>query len=58
VQLVWGERDMTVPYADHADVQRAIPQAQLVSLPDVGHLSVVEAPAAVHPRQIEFLLTD
>jgi pimeloyl-ACP methyl ester carboxylesterase len=58
VQLVWGERDMTVPYADHADVQRAIPQAQLVSLPGVGHLSVVEAPAAVHPRLIEFLRTD
>jgi pimeloyl-ACP methyl ester carboxylesterase len=55
VQLVWGERDVTVPYAYHADVQRAIPQAQFVSLPGVGHLSVVEAPAAVHPKLVEFL---
>jgi pimeloyl-ACP methyl ester carboxylesterase len=55
VQLFWGERDVTVPYAYHAAVQRAIPQAQFVSLPGVGHLSVVEAPAAVHPKLIEFL---
>jgi pimeloyl-ACP methyl ester carboxylesterase len=55
VQLVWGERDTTVPYAQHADVQRAIPQAQFVSLPGIGHLSVVEDPAAVHPKLVEFL---
>jgi pimeloyl-ACP methyl ester carboxylesterase len=36
-------------------VRRAIPQAQFVSLPGVGHLSVVEAPAAVHPKLVEFL---
>jgi pimeloyl-ACP methyl ester carboxylesterase len=55
VQLVWGERDATVPYAQHANVRRAIPQAQLVSLPGIGHLPVVEEPGAVHPRMIEFL---
>ncbi|TFW31449.1 alpha/beta fold hydrolase [Massilia horti] len=55
VQLIWGERDTTVPYAQHADVQRAIPQAQFVSLPEIGHLSVVEDPAAVHPQLIAFL---
>jgi pimeloyl-ACP methyl ester carboxylesterase len=55
VQLVWGERDVTVPYAQHADVQRAIPQAEFVSLPGIGHLPVVEDPAAVHPKLIDFL---
>jgi pimeloyl-ACP methyl ester carboxylesterase len=55
VLLVWGERDTTVPYAEHTDVQRAIPQAQLLSLPGLGHLPVVEEPAAVHPQIAEFL---
>jgi pimeloyl-ACP methyl ester carboxylesterase len=55
VQLVWGERDTTVPYAQHLDVQRAIPQAEFVSLPGIGHLSVVEDPGAVHPKLVGFL---
>jgi pimeloyl-ACP methyl ester carboxylesterase len=55
VQLIWGDRDQTVPYAQHADVQRAIPQAQFVSLSGLGHLPVVEDPAAVHPKLIAFL---
>jgi pimeloyl-ACP methyl ester carboxylesterase len=55
VQLVWGDRDATLPYAQHTDVQRAIPRAQLLTLPGVGHLPVVEEPGAVHPRMIEFL---
>jgi pimeloyl-ACP methyl ester carboxylesterase len=55
VQLIWGDRDETVPYAHHADVQRAIPQARFVSLPGLGHLTVVEDPAAVNPKLIDFL---
>jgi pimeloyl-ACP methyl ester carboxylesterase len=55
VLLVWGERDTTVPYAQHLDVQRAIPQARFVSLPGAGHLPVVEDPQAVHPRIAAFL---
>ena len=55
VLLVWGDRDQTVPYPHHADVQRAIPQAQFVSLPGLGHLTVVEDPAATHPKIAEFL---
>lgn len=55
VQLVWGERDTTVPYAQHADVQRVIPHAQFVSLPGVGHLSVVEEPGMVRPKLVAFL---
>ena len=55
VLLVWGDADKTVPYAEHADVQRAIPQARFVSLPGLGHLPVVEDPAAVHPQVAAFL---
>jgi pimeloyl-ACP methyl ester carboxylesterase len=55
VLLVWGERDTTVPYAQHVDVQRAIPQARLLALPGLGHLPVVEEPAAVHPQIADFL---
>ena len=55
VQLVWGDRDTTVPYAEHVAVQRAIPQAQFVSLQGIGHMSVVEDPAAVTPHLIAFL---
>jgi pimeloyl-ACP methyl ester carboxylesterase len=55
VLLVWGELDATVPYAEHADVQRAIPQAQFVSLPGLGHMTVVEDPEATDPRIVGFL---
>jgi len=55
VELIWGERDTTVPYAQHADVQRAIPQARFVSLPGLGHLSPVEDPDAVNRALVGFL---
>jgi pimeloyl-ACP methyl ester carboxylesterase len=55
VLLVWGEADKTVPYAEHLDVQRAIPQAQFVSLPGLGHMTVVEDPEATDPRIVGFL---
>lgn len=53
--LVWGDRDATIPPATHADVQRAMPKVQYVSLPGQGHLPMVEAPEAVHPPVIAFL---
>jgi pimeloyl-ACP methyl ester carboxylesterase len=55
VLLVWGELDATVPYAEHLDVQRAIPQAQFVSLPGLGHLTVVEDAATTDQRIAAFL---
>jgi pimeloyl-ACP methyl ester carboxylesterase len=54
VLLVWGEADKTVPYAQHAAVQRAIPQAQFISLPATGHLAVVEEPALTDPQLAAF----
>jgi pimeloyl-ACP methyl ester carboxylesterase len=55
VLLVWGDHDTTVPYQHHADVQRAIPQAQLVTMPGLGHLTLVEDPAATDPHIATFL---
>jgi pimeloyl-ACP methyl ester carboxylesterase len=55
VELLWGDRDKTLPYEQHIAVQRAIPQAKFVSLPGLGHLSNVEDPAAVNPHLVEFL---
>ncbi len=55
VLLVWGDADRTIPYAQHADVQRAIPQASLVTMPGLGHLTVVEDPAATDPHIAGFL---
>ncbi len=58
VELVWGDRDKTVPYAEHAIVQRAIPQARFVSLKGLGHMTVVEDPAATNPHLVSFLRED
>ena len=55
VLLVWGEADKTVPFAQHAAVQRAIPQAQFFSLPATGHLPVVEEPELTDPQIAAFL---
>jgi pimeloyl-ACP methyl ester carboxylesterase len=54
VLLIWGELDATVPYAQHAAVQRAIPQAQFISLPATGHLAVVEEPALTDTQLAAF----
>ena len=43
--LLWGQADRMIPVANAADYQRAMPQAQLVALPGVGHLPQEEAPA-------------
>lgn len=58
VELVWGDRDTTVPYAEHALVQQAIPQARFVSLAGLGHMTVVENPGATNPHLVSFLRGD
>jgi pimeloyl-ACP methyl ester carboxylesterase len=36
--LLWGEKDRMIPYANSADYVRALPNAALVSFPDLGHV--------------------
>lgn len=45
--LIWGERDGITSRAHHEEIAAEIAQAQLVTLPDVGHLPTIEAPQQV-----------
>jgi pimeloyl-ACP methyl ester carboxylesterase len=42
--LLWGAQDQMIPVANAMDYQRAIPHAQRVVLPGVGHLPHEEQP--------------
>ncbi len=44
--LLWGEKDALIPISNAADYQKALPNAELVTLPDLGHVPHEEAPAA------------
>jgi pimeloyl-ACP methyl ester carboxylesterase len=45
--VVAGEEDAIIPLADHESLARAIPDARLLVLPGVGHLSNVEGDGSV-----------
>ncbi len=45
--LLWGERDRMIPFRNAADYRRALSDAIVVPLPDVGHIPQEEAPATV-----------
>jgi pimeloyl-ACP methyl ester carboxylesterase len=45
--LLCGEQDGWSPPARHREMQAFMPQASLVCVPDCGHMSTMEAPAAV-----------
>ncbi len=47
VQLVWGEEDTEVPLEVAIRAERLVPSATLLTLPGVGHLTPIEAPAAL-----------
>jgi pimeloyl-ACP methyl ester carboxylesterase len=42
--LLWGEADHMIPYSNAADYLRALPNARLVSFPDLGHVPQEESP--------------
>ncbi len=44
--LLWGEQDAMIPFRNSADYVKALPGAQLVALPGIGHLPQEEDPAA------------
>lgn len=48
--LLWGERDALIPFSNAADYLKALPNARLVSFPELGHVPFEEAPEnAVEP---------
>ena len=46
-QLIWGERDRMVPLVYAEAFQRHLPQAEIVRIPDAGHMAPYEKPDAV-----------
>ena len=54
--LVWGEKDRLVAFATTpAKFQAAMPNAKLISFPDLGHLPQEEDPVATVTKVREFL---
>lgn len=53
--LMWGERDKMIPFSNAADYLRYLPQAQLVSFPNLGHVPHEEAPAESLEPLLRFL---
>lgn len=53
--LVCGEHDAITPLQEMRSVADALPAAQLVAVPDAGHLAPLEQPAAVNSALREFL---
>lgn len=52
--LIWGELDMRSPLGVAQQFERAIPGAQLVVIPDCGHLSNLEQPTQFNQAVREF----
>jgi pimeloyl-ACP methyl ester carboxylesterase len=53
--LLWGEQDQMIPVANAMDYQRAIPHAQRLVMPGVGHLPHEEQPHRSLPLLRDFL---
>lgn len=53
--LLWGEKDAFIPVSNAQDYLKAMPQAKLVTLPDVGHVLHEEAPQASVQAVLDFL---
>lgn len=55
VQIIWGEADPWIPLARGEALHARMPQADFETLPGVGHLPQMEAPAIVLERVEAFL---
>lgn len=55
VLLLWGEKDGMIPYSNAQDYLKVLPDARLVSLPDLGHVPFEEDPATSLTPLKEFL---
>jgi len=53
--LLCGEHDALCPPSRHRDMQALMPQAELVVLPDAGHLPTLETPETLSPVLERFL---
>jgi pimeloyl-ACP methyl ester carboxylesterase len=55
VLLLWGAQDQMIPVANAQDYQRALPDAELVVLPNLGHVPQEEDPQALLQPLQQFL---
>ena len=53
--LLYGERDVRAPLAVAEHLLSALPDATLVTLPDTGHVSTIEAPESFNAAVRRFL---
>jgi pimeloyl-ACP methyl ester carboxylesterase len=44
VLLVWGEKDQLIPFSNAEDYLNTLPDARLISFPELGHVPMEEAP--------------
>lgn len=54
--LIWGERDTITPLAQGEYLQQILPNAKLVSLPEVGHIPHIEETTAFNTTLVRFLV--
>jgi pimeloyl-ACP methyl ester carboxylesterase len=57
VKILWGADDPWIPLARGKELHALMPQAAFETLPGVGHLPQLEAPAKVRDRLLDFLMT-
>jgi pimeloyl-ACP methyl ester carboxylesterase len=55
VLMIWGEQDRAVPPRHGVYHERALPNAQFVRLPGVGHIPQDECPMIINSMLLEFL---
>jgi pimeloyl-ACP methyl ester carboxylesterase len=53
--VVWGEKDPYIPARFGREYASALPNAELVELPDAGHYPLLDRPDAVD-RLVDFLI--
>lgn len=55
ILIVWGRQDAAFPYEHHVEAQAAMPEAELLTVEEAGHLPMLEQPQQVMPRVVEHL---
>ncbi len=58
VLLLWGDKDRLIPVENAQDYLAALPNARLITFPDLGHVPHEEAPGRTLPDVRAFLTTE
>jgi pimeloyl-ACP methyl ester carboxylesterase len=55
VLIIWGEFDRVLDVSSIEVMKPLLPQAQVIVMPDTGHLPMLERPAATAAHYLKFL---